>query len=282
MSARPLPRPIAAILMSLPLVALIASSLPGPAAGGEGKRSAGSTTTWSSSASGKTVKSETRRAPPGGYSYSNTFSDSRDGAAEVDAWMFSRGEGHWRNSSGSQRDWREAEAAVERADGDVFWFRRDDDRYLVTDAAALRELADLFAPQEELGRRQGELGRKQGELGRQQGDLGRKQGQLGRIQARLAQHQVVAAFGRASRDRRANDELERQREEIERQQSEAGELQAELGEQQSALGERQAALGEQQAALGREQERVSKEVGVALGRLTREMIAEGRAKRIER
>lgn len=287
MSARPLPRPLAAILMSLPLVALVASSLPGPVAAGESKRSGGSSTTWSSSSAGKTVRSETRREKPGGYYYSNTVSDARDedGTAEVDAWTFSRDGGHWRNTTGSQRDWRDAQAAIERADGDVFWFRRGDERYLATDPAAIRELAELFAPQEELGRKQGELGRKQGELGRLQGELGRKQGQLGRIQARLGQHHAAVTIGRVSRDRRArdaNDELERQMDEINRQQDEAGELQAELGGQQSALGERQSALGEQQAALGHEQERVSKEVAVALGRLTREMIADGRAKRIDR
>ena len=51
MSSRPLPRPIAAILMSLALVALVASYLPGvgPAIGGEGKHSKSSSTTWSCS-----------------------------------------------------------------------------------------------------------------------------------------------------------------------------------------------------------------------------------------
>src|SRR6185503_16971832 len=178
MSARPLPRPIAAILLSLPLIALVVSPPQGPVSAGEGK---GSTTTWSSSSSGKTVKSETRREKPGEYSYSNTTSDGRDedGPNEVDAWTFSRDSGHWRNTTGSERDWRDAQAAIDDADGDVFWFRRGDQRYMTTDPAALRDLAELFAPQEELGRKQGELGYRQGELGRLQGELGRKQGQLG-------------------------------------------------------------------------------------------------------
>jgi bla regulator protein blaR1 len=277
MSSRPVPRPIVAILASLALVALVASYL--PAIGGESKRS----TTWSSASSGKAVRSETRREKGGDYTYSNTYSDSRDedGPAEVDAWTFSREDGHWRNTSGSERDWRDAQAAIDGVDGDVFWFRRGDERYLTTDPAALRGLAELFAPQEELGRKQGELGYRQGELGRLQGELGRKQGQLGRIQARLGVHQ--ASVSRASRrDRELDDELERQQQEISRQQNEAGELQSELGEQQAALGERQAKLGEQQAALGQEQERVSKEIAIALGKLTRELIADGKAKSIGR
>ena len=286
MIARPWPRPLAVVLMSLPALAVIAASLPGPVAGGEAKRFGRLTTTWSSSSSGKGVRSEMRRQKPGSYYYSNTVSDDADwdGPAEVDAYAFSRDGGHWRNTSGSQRDWREAESAFDRTDGDGFWFRRGNDRYLITDPAVIRELAELFAPQEELGRRQGELGRKQGELGRLQGELGRKQGQLGRIQARLGQQQASVSIQRVSRDRRGRDatDLEREKDEIDQRQHEAGELQAELGEQQGALGERQAALGEQQTALGREQERVSKQVTAALGKLTRELIADGRAERLAR
>lgn len=286
MIARSWPRPLAVVLMSFPALAVIAASLPGPVAGGEAKPSRRSTTTWSSSSSGTGVRSETRRQKPGSFYYSNSISDDADwdGPAEVDAYAFSRDHGHWRNTSGSDRDWREAEAAFDRTDGEGFWFRRGNDRYLVTDAAVIRELAELFAPQEELGRRQGELGRRQGELGRLQGELGRKQGQLGRIQARLGLHQASVSVERVRRDRSGRDAsaLEREKDEIAQRQQEAGELQAELGEQQSILGERQAALGEQQAALGREQARVSKQIAAALGKLTRELIDDGRAERFER
>jgi bla regulator protein blaR1 len=280
MFARSWPRPLAVVLMSLPALAVIAVSLPGPVSAGR------STTTWSSSSTGKGVRSETRRSKPGSYHYSNTDSHDADwdGPAEVDAYAFVRDHGHWRNTSGSDGDWREAEAALDRTDRDGFWFRRGDDRYLVTDPDVLRELAEVFAPQEELGQRQGELGRRQGELGRLQGELGRKQGQLGRIQARLGQYQARVSVLRVSRDRNGRDasELEREKDEIDQRQREAGELQAELGEQQGVLGERQAALGEQQAALGREQARVSKQVAAVLGKLTRELIADGRAERLSR
>jgi len=286
MIARSWPRPLAAVLMSLPALAVVAASLPGPVAGGEAKPSARSTATWSSSSSGKGVRTEVRRQKPGSSYFSNTVSDDAewDGTAEVDAYAFSRDHGRWRNTSGSDRDWREAEAAFDRTDGEGFWFRRGSDRYLVTDPAVIQELAELFAPQEELGRRQGELGRRQGELGRLQGELGRKQGQLGRIQARLGLHQASVSLAHSRRDRRGREssDLERMKDEIDHQQQEAGELQSELGEQQSMLGERQAELGEQQAALGREQAKVSRQVTAALGRLTRELIEDGRAERLGR
>lgn len=274
MPARSGSRPGATKWMVLSLLALTLP-LAGTALAGK--------TAWSSSGSAKTVRSETRHETPHGtYSYSS--SDAEDGPREVDAYTFSREHGHWRNTSGSQRDWDEVERLLDRNDGDLFWFRRGDDRYLVTDPAALAELAEVFKPQEDLGRKQGELGRKQGELGRLQGQLGRRQGELGRIQARLSQAQTRLMLRQAASDRsgRQDREFEQALDEIRRQQEEAGELQGELGGQQNALGERQSALGEQQAALGREQARVGREVAEALDRITRRLITDGRAEHLGR
>src|SRR5262245_8973120 len=102
MIARSWPRPLAAVLMSLPA---IAASMPGPVAGGEARQSVRSTSTWSSSSSGKGMRTEVRREKPGSSYYSNTVSDDSewDGPAEVDAYAFSRDHGHWRNTSGSDR-----------------------------------------------------------------------------------------------------------------------------------------------------------------------------------
>jgi hypothetical protein len=255
-------------------------------AGEPGRTRSTRTTVWSTSgASPKAIRTEMRRESSGGYHVSSTVADrEQDESAEVDAYLLSRDHGHWRNGSGSERDWEEAEDARDGAGGDMFWFRRGGDRYLVTDPDMIRQLAELFAPQEDLGRRQGELGRRQGELGRLQGELGRKQGELGRIQARLGLRQAALARERASRDRRDldSDDLEGELATVSRRQDEVGELQSELGAQQSALGEKQSALGERQAALGREQERVAKEIAQALGARTREAIANGVARRIDR
>jgi len=281
MPIRPQPRPrsLAPVLgLTLALAACL-GLIPAVSRAGEAKHS---TTTWSSSSSGR--RTETRRETPRGYSYSSETTsddDDADGPAEVDAWTFSRNEGHWRDTNGSERDWQDAQDAIDHIDGDVLWFRRGTDRYVVTDAAALHQVAEIFAPQEELGHRQGELGARQGELGRLQGDLGRKQGELGRIQAQISRVQAVVALQRARRGDGADD-VDGDRAEMERQQREASELQAELGAQQSLLGERQSALGAQQAELGREQTRVAKEVAAALGKLTRELVDDGRAKRAPR
>jgi hypothetical protein len=271
--------------MSLLVLAFATSGqlvLPGPAAAGAAKAAGPSSRSWSSGSPSRAVTSGSSSRSARGYHYTSGSGEDADVPGGVDAWAYSRDGGDRRNTHGSRADWRDAEAAIDRTDGHAFWFRRGNDRYLVTDPAALRELAELFAPQEDLGRRQGELGRRQGELGRLQGDLGRKQGQLGRIQARLAQQRASMALARASRDRRDLADLEREAEEIDRRQDEASQLQSELGEHQSKLGERQAELGERQAELGREQERVSKQVRAELERLTREWIADRRAERLAR
>src|SRR5512134_1270106 len=98
------PRTLVAALTSMLTLAVLAL-LPQACGAGEGKRSS-STTTWSSSSSGKGTRSETRRSTSKGHGYSVTTSDE-DHPGELDAWTFSREDGHWRNTSGSDRDWNE-------------------------------------------------------------------------------------------------------------------------------------------------------------------------------
>jgi len=271
-SPRSWSRALAAALTSLIALSALVILRPLPAQAGEKHRTT------------KSTRSESRT--PYGYSYSSTTTrDGDDGDAEIDAWVFSRDNGHWRNVSGSTEDINEAEdLRHELGDKPLFWFRRDGERYLITDPDLLRQIAAKFAPQEELGKRQGELGRRQGELGRLQGELGGKQGELGRMQARLSARQALLStqVSTLSLRGRETSPLERELAEVSRQQDELGDLQNELGRQQNELGERQGALGERQSALGREQSRVAKQVNQDLGELTRKAIADGRAQRVER
>lgn len=271
---RPWSRALAIALTSLLALSALVILRPLLASAGEGKR-ARSNDSW-------TTKTEWRDVKGNGFSY--TSDDDADDDAEVDAYVYTRDNGRYRNGSGSNRDWREAEdVRHDLGDKAMFWFRRDGERYVITDPALLRELGDMFAPQEELGRRQGELGRRQGELGRFQGELGRKQGELGIVQARLSQRQALLStrIATMSVSGRSNSSIEREQDQVSRQQDEVSQLQSELGEQQSALGEKQSALGEQQSALGREQERAAKEITMALSGFTRRAIASGQARRVD-
>lgn len=233
-------------------------------------------TTW------KDAKASAKSHKSWGYSYTT---NEYDGPNEIDAYVFTRDDGHSRNGSGDTRDWKEAEALREEMDArSMLWFRRGDDRYVITDRDLLEQIDEMLAPQLELGRQQGALGRKQGELGRLQGELGQKQGKLGRMQADISRRHasLVARLAAASLSDRDADLLEQEQEAISRQQNEIGELQSELGAQQAKLGERQSVLGAQQAELGRQQEKVSKQVQRQLEALALKAIEDGTAKPVDR
>ena len=271
----------AAVLTLIALFALLFLFTTGSWAGGS-RRSSTSSSWTSGHSSSKTIRTESRTPHSYGYTQTTRDDDEEDGPAAVDAYVFSRDQGHWRNGSGSERDWREAEDLRDRiADDPLLWFRRGHDRYMVTDTELLKRFAEAMRPQEILGQKQGELGRQQGELGQLQGELGRQQGKLGVMQASLARRRAALSLRIASQDDASSEALDRERRAIASHEDEIQDLQSEIGDQQSRLGERQSALGEQQSELGRQQSEAAKEVARALDELTREAIRRGLAKPIE-
>lgn len=154
--------------------------------------------------------------------------------------------------SGSMEDVRRARSL--RAGGEaLLYVRQGGSAYVVRDAATLRKVRSLFAPQEALGARQAELGSRQAALGRRQAALGAQQAALGRRQADSAPTVSV--------------ELVRQ--------------QGELGRRQGDLGGQQAALGRQQAELGREQARLARIAENQMQALFDEALRSGLAQRVE-
>lgn len=135
-------------------------------------------------------------------------------------------------------------------------FERDGETYLVTDAASIQKLRDMFRPQSELGRKQGELGRQQGELGREQGRLGQEQGRLGREQGRLARERADESRMEALAAR-----------------------QRELSAAQRELGARQRELGARQRELGRRQSELAREIDRDLERFISQAVKNGTAKK---
>jgi beta-lactamase regulating signal transducer with metallopeptidase domain len=186
--------------------------------------------------------------------------------------------------------------------GDLLWVRRQGKAYVIRDAATLREVREIFRPQQELGARQGALGARQGELGARQGALGGRQGALGAQQGKLGAEQArlaVELAGRALADvggggerlpagekRRQEDSerqerLHREMEKLGEQQRELGDQQRELGKQQAELGEQQRQLGRQQEVLGREQEKAGHEARARLRTLLDKAIAQGTAQEVK-
>jgi hypothetical protein len=90
-------------------------------------------------------------------------------AQPLEAWVLFSDRGNDQSMSGSMQDLKRAKKAVGK--GPALWVRRDGREWLVRDPKLIARASALFAPLEELGRKQGELGEKQGQLGARMGAL---------------------------------------------------------------------------------------------------------------
>jgi hypothetical protein len=142
----------------------------------------------------------------------------------------------------------------ERYGARFFWFKRDGQAYVVSDAKQIERAMAIVRPQRELGEKQAALGQKQAALGEKQAALGQKQAAIGMRQAG------------SWRDDELREQLSREQEALSRQ--------------QDALGAQQEVLGHQQEKLGAEQERISGQVEQQLSDLADECIRKGVAKKV--
>ncbi len=166
------------------------------------------------------------------------------------------------------RDLGRAES-YRKGGGDLIWFERNGQEYVIRDAALIKAAQDAFQPVSELGEKQGALGAEQGKIGAKQGELGAKQGELGaRIGALAAQQSELR-----HNDDEGSDALERQRDELGRQQDQLGRKQDELSRQQDALSRKQ-------DDLSRRQEEASKAAERQLKKLMDEAVASGKAEKV--
>jgi hypothetical protein len=189
--------------------------------------------------------------------------------------------------SGDEEDVQHARRLSEKIKGDFIWFERDEKSYVITDPAFLSQVKALFAPEEELGKKQDALGQQQDELGRQQDALGEQMEKvslkvpditpdLERIRARLKELQTTGAT--QSQLGHVQSQLGELQSQVGRLQSEAGRQQSVIGKQQSDLGRKQAALGRQQAELGRQQAEIARKATGELRQMFDDAITKGIAK----
>lgn len=189
--------------------------------------------------------------------------------------------------SGSNEDLQHALALRKKINGDFVWFERDEKSYIITDPTFIAKALALFAPEEELGKKQDELGRQQDELGRQQDALGGEMekitvkvpditAELERIRAHLKELQASGAT--QSELGSIQSKLGELQSRIGQFQSQAGRQQSVIGRQQSELGKKQGELGRQQGELGRQQAEVSRQISRELRSRFDDAIAKGIAK----
>jgi len=234
-------------------------------------------------AAGISTRAQTNQ-PPSPAHKQNTWSWTGD--AKRDPWVIVSGDSV--TMSGSTSDVDRARSYQDRIHGDYIWFSRNGKTYLITDPAAVKRARALFAPQEELGRKQAELGEKQARLGEQQARLGEKQAgvrvrmpamdrevrdlrmQMESLQRDFSQHQAAAladgnrqlqALEKELREAKDQDVSQDRLSELQSELSEAqsklsGDFQEHMSELQSRMGALQGEMGELQSRAGEEQSKL--------------------------
>ena len=187
--------------------------------------------------------------------------------------------------SGSGEDARHAERLKQRISGDFIWFERDEKSYIIRDQATVDRARALWAPQEELGKKQAALGKQQEALGKQQEELGRRMqavrvkvpdmtAELDKLKAELQQLGPDATVEQIGR---IQSEIGRLQSKIGRIQSDAGDEQGKVGEEMGALGAKQGELGRQQGELGRQQGELAEKANREMKQLLDDAIKKGTA-----
>ncbi|HYO57490.1 M56 family metallopeptidase [Archangium sp.] len=172
--------------------------------------------------------------------------------------------------SGSMRDLRRARSLAGDGNQPFLYLRRDEQEYLIRDAATLKAIEDAFEPQGDLGKKQEEIGKlqaeiglkqaeigeKQAELGLKQAEVGEKMGALGRKQAELA----LAQIRQEKKDGKESPEFERQEEQLEREQESLDEQMEALSRQMEEYGRQMETLSQPMEEYGRQMEKYGRQM----------------------
>jgi predicted nucleic acid-binding Zn-ribbon protein len=172
--------------------------------------------------------------------------------------------------------------------GDFIWFIHNGESYVIRDAGVVRTAKQLYAPMDELGRKQEALGKQQEALGEQQEALGKQQEAVrvkvpSDLEARLKKVQdMLHQLGANATQEQLADlqgELGDLQGEIGNLQGQAGGQQGELGRRQGELGRKQGDLGRQQGELGREQGRIARQAAHQMREILTHALDSGQAQR---
>jgi hypothetical protein len=211
-----------------------------------------------------------------GFSYAYGYDDEQ-------RFVIASGKSDSFTMSGTGEDARHAESLKKRISGDFIWFQRDEKSYIIRDRATVDRALQLWAPQQELGRKQAELGSQQEALGKQQEALGGRMQQI-----RVKVPDMTAELDRLKTELKelgpdtTVEQIGKLQAEIGELQAKVGQLQAHAGDEQGklgaemgALGEQQGKLGQQQGELGRQQAELAQKASRAMKELLDDAIKRG-------
>jgi hypothetical protein len=184
--------------------------------------------------------------------------------------------------NGSEDDRAAVESLRKKINGDFIWFIHNGESYVIRDAATVKATRDLYAPMEELGRKQEALGKQQEALGEQQEALGKQMEAIkinvpSDLEARLKKvESMIRELGPTA----SQEQLGRLQGEIGELQGKAGGAQGDLGRQQGELGRKQGELGRQQGEIGREQSRLARQASREMQTILQRALSNGLAQRV--
>jgi bla regulator protein BlaR1 len=187
--------------------------------------------------------------------------------------------------SGSSDDARHVEKLRKQIPGDFIWFQRDEKSYIIRDQATIDRARQLWAPQQELGKKQAELGKRQAALGKQQAELGEKMRQvqvkvpdmtaeLDKLRAELKE---LSSGATSEQVGKLQAEVGALQAKIGRVQAESGDQQAQIGAQMGELGAKQGELGKEQGELGRQQGELARHASEQMKAILDEALKKGLA-----
>jgi beta-lactamase regulating signal transducer with metallopeptidase domain len=183
--------------------------------------------------------------------------------SDMFAHVLLRGPNNDATMSGSMRDLRRARSLAGNGPWPVLYMRRDEQEYLIRDAATLKAFESAFAPVEEIGKKQSEIGDKMGELGDKMGELGGKMGELGGKQGEVG-GRMGELGGKQGELGSKMGELGRKEAELslaqDRYEQEHGKESPEIAQQLEQLKREQDAIDRQMDELGRQMDEIGHEM----------------------
>ncbi len=199
-----------------------------------------------------------------------------------DSWVIFHGES---TTMGGDIDPREAQGIHDRANHDLIWARRGGKAWVIDDAGLLRRATELFAPVDDLAKKEEALNKEQEAINHAQEDqwkaMEKMHGSMPLLEDDLKKLEEQSRIKEPTAEQLSQLEAklaEMQARLAEAQETMVGRQQSEIDRQMGELDRRQDEIGRVQDAFGKEQERAAGEAERMLERLLDEAIRNGMAR----
>jgi bla regulator protein blaR1 len=181
--------------------------------------------------------------------------------------------------NGTPRDLERARTRRGASTADLFWFERGGGELIVRDAATLKQLAAVFAPQMRLAQQQAALAAQQQQITDEQARVEAQLSDLIEQQSGISERMASLAAEQARQQEEGEDtsDVEAEMQGLEESVEELGQPEADLADRRQELLGQQQGAARQQEDLARRQEQAVREAAKALNALVQQALASGAA-----